>query len=146
MNVIRLYPLALGTVALLSIFAAVMLRRNRKTPEQRERERRQRINTYGRITDGNVLDVQEPVPNGEGQMQLIIYQYDVAGVTYEASQDVTTLRQYIDLHSCRLGLPASIKYDPHNPGDSIVVSEGWTGLRQITPGSQGFSMQGAPSR
>ena len=146
MNVIRLYPLALGAVALLSIFVAVMLRRNRKTPEQRERERRQRISTYGRITDGNVLDVQEPTPNGEGQMQLIIYQYDVAGVTYEASQDVTTLRQFIDLHSCRLGLPASIKYDPHNPGDSIVVAEGWTGLRQITPGAPGFSMQGAPSR
>jgi hypothetical protein len=145
MNAVRLYPLALGSVAAFSIFVAVMLRRNRKTPEQRERERRQRINTYGRITDGNVLDVQEPSAN-DGQMQLIIYQYDVAGVTYEASQDITTLRQFIDLHSCRLGLPASIKYDPHNPGDSIVVAEGWTGLRQLNRGTQGVSMQTAPGR
>ncbi|MBV9608080.1 MAG: hypothetical protein JO187_00860 [Acidobacteria bacterium] len=145
MNALHLYPFALGSIALLSIFVALMLRRNRKTPEQRERERRERINTYGRITDGNVLDVQEPGAN-DGQMQLIIYQYDVAGVTYEASQDITTLRQYIDLHSCRLGLPASIKYDPHNPGDSIVVAEGWTGLRQINPGTQGLTMQSAPSR
>ena len=146
MNLVRLYPLALGAVALLSLLVALVLRRNRKTPEQRECERRLRINTYGRITDGNILDVQEPTPNGDGQMQLIIYQYDVAGVTYEASQDITALRQYIDLHSCRLGLPASIKYDPHNPGDSIVVAEGWTGLRQITRGAQGMSMQGAPIR
>jgi len=56
----------------------------------------------------------------------------VAGVTYEASQDVTHLRQFIDLYSCRLGLPASVKYDPHNPGDSIVISETWSGLRKPT--------------
>ncbi len=63
-------------------------------------------------------------------MILLIYTYDVAGVTYEASQDVTHLRQFIDLYSCRLGLPTSVKYDPHNPGDSIVISETWSGLRK----------------
>jgi hypothetical protein len=63
-------------------------------------------------------------------MILLIYKYDVAGVTYEASQDVTHLRQFIDLYSCRLGLPASVKYDPHNPGDSVVISETWSGLRK----------------
>ena len=52
----------------------------------------------------------------ERQMILLVYSYDVAGVTYEASQDVTHLRQFIDLYSCRLGLPASVRYDPHNPG------------------------------
>ena len=65
-------------------------------------------------------------------MILLVYNYDVAGVTYEASQDVTHLRQFIDLYSCRLGLPASVKYDPHNPGDSIVISETWSGLRKPT--------------
>ena len=64
------------------------------------------------------------------QMTLLIYKYDVAGVTYEASQDVTHLRQFIDLYSCRLGLPASVKYDSHNPGDSVVISETWSGLRK----------------
>ena len=39
-------------------------------------------------------------------MILLVYTYDVAGVTYEASQDVTHLRQFIDLYSCRLGLPS----------------------------------------
>ena len=66
------------------------------------------------------------------QMILLVYTYDVAGVTYEASQDVTHLRQFIDLYSCRLGLPTSVKYDPHNPGDSIVISETWSGLRKPT--------------
>jgi len=59
-----------------------------------------------------------------------LYQYDVAGVSYEASQDVTYLRQFINLHSCRLGLPTSVRFDPHNPGNSLVVSERWIGLRQ----------------
>ena len=62
-------------------------------------------------------------------IQLLIYTYDVAGVSYEASQEVTHLRQHIDMHSCRIGLPASIKYDPQNPGNSIVIAEGWSGLR-----------------
>jgi hypothetical protein len=61
---------------------------------------------------------------------MLIYQYDVAGVSYEASQDVTYLRQWINLHSCRLGLHTSVKYDPHNPGNSMVIAEGWIGLRQ----------------
>ena len=60
---------------------------------------------------------------------VLIYTYDVAGVSYEASQDVTHLRQHIDMHTCRIGLPASIRYDPQNPGNSIVIAEGWSGLR-----------------
>ena len=55
--------------------------------------------------------------------------YDVGGVSYEASQDVSHLGQHIDLHTSQLGLPASVKYDPHNPGNSIVIAEGWSGLR-----------------
>jgi hypothetical protein len=54
----------------------------------------------------------------------------VAGVSYEASQDVTYLRQWINLQSCRLGLHTSVKYDARNPGNSMVIAEGWMGLRQ----------------
>lgn len=130
MNVaLRLYPLlvmgALGATLAISAWA----RRHRKTPEQRERERRLRISEQGRITDGTVIDVSEMKLNGSGELQLLIYQYDVAGVSYEASQDVTHLRHMVDLHTCRVGLPASIKYDPANPGNSIVVAETWSGLR-----------------
>ncbi len=116
---------------MLALAVSLVVSRNRKTPEQRERERRQRLNKGGRITIGNILDVQEIQNNGHGPMQLLIYQYDVAGVSYEASQDVTHLRQYIDLHACKMGLSTSIRYDPKNPGDSIVVSEHWSGIYQM---------------
>ena len=74
-----------------------------------------------RLRDGHSTAVEE---------EIAVYKYDVAGVSYECSQDVTYLRQWINLHSCRLGLPTSVKYDPHNPGNSLVVSESWMGLRQ----------------
>lgn len=128
-SLVRLYPLvamaALGATLAVSAWA----RRHRKTPEQREQERRRRISEQGRITDGTVIDVSEVKLNGSGELQLLIYQYDVAGVSYEASQDVTHLRHMVDLHTCKVGLPASIKYDPTNPGNSIVVAETWSGLR-----------------
>jgi hypothetical protein len=126
---LRLYPfIAIAALAVLGS-AVAWARSRRKTPEQLERERRIRISESGRITDGTVTDVSEVALNGSGEMQLLIYQYDVSGVTYEASQDVTSLRHMVDLHSCRSGLMTSIKYDPSNPGNSIVIAENWTGLR-----------------
>ena len=107
-----------------------LLRRKPKSSDSLERERRAWLDRVGRITDGTVIDVQE-MPDGEQRpATFLIYHYDVAGVSYEASQDVTYLRQWINLHSCRLGLPTSVRYDPQNPGNSIVLSERWMGLRQ----------------
>lgn len=133
MNSVKLYPvLAFGATAAI-IGYALLSRKNKKSPEQLEKERRTDLTRGGRILDGNVIDVLELEDDETGQLMiLLVYQYDVAGVTYEASQDVTHLRQFIDLYSCRLGLPASVKYDPHNPGDSIVISETWSGLRKPT--------------
>lgn len=110
--------------------AAYLLRRKPKTAEDVERGRRAFLDQVGRITDGTVIDVQELPVDERRSATMLIYQYDVAGVSYEASQDVTYLRQWINLHSCRLGLPTSVKYDPQNPGNSLVVSESWMGLRQ----------------
>ncbi|MBZ5656110.1 MAG: hypothetical protein LAO56_12635 [Acidobacteriia bacterium] len=125
----RIYTLALGAVGL-AVAGYAMLRRKSKTSDEVERERRTWLSQTGRLTDGTVIDVQEITPNGHRAATMLIYQYDVAGVSYEASQDVTYLRQWINLHSCRLGLPTSVKYDPHNPGNSLVIAEGWMGLRQ----------------
>jgi hypothetical protein len=120
-----------GLVAVgVAILIYALLRRKVKTSDDVERERRTWLNEVGRITDGTVIDVHEITPNGRHAATMLIYQYDVAGVSYEASQDVTYLRQWINLHSCRLGLPTSVKYDPHNPGNSMVISESWMGLRQ----------------
>jgi hypothetical protein len=130
MQSLRFYSLSLAGGAAAALVMAVLLRTKKQTAEDKERERRVWINMNGRITDGTVMDVQELTGKGGIAHQLLIYQYDIAGVSYECSQDVTWLRHLIDLHSCRLGLPASIKYDPKNPGNSIVIAEGWTGLRK----------------
>ena len=114
----------------LLLAAYFLLRSKPKTPEDIERERRDWLDRVGRITDGTVIDVQELRANDQRSATLLIFQYDVAGVSYEASQDVTYLRQKINLHSCRLGLPTSVRYDPQNPGNSIVLSDRWMGLRQ----------------
>jgi len=130
MDSLRLYGLvATGSVALLGAY--VLLRRKPKTPEELERQRRAWLEGTGRITDGTVIDVQElALAENHHAAIMLIYKYDVAGVSYECSQDVTYLRHWINLHSCRLGLHTSVKYDPQNPGNSLVVSENWMGLRQ----------------
>ena len=119
---LRLYSLFVisGTGFLLA--AVAWARKRRKTPDQIEHERRMHISEIGRITDGTVIDVNEMQTHTAGELQLLIYHYD-------ASQDVSALRHMVDLHSCRSGLMTSIKYDPSNPGNSIVIAENWSGLR-----------------
>ena len=131
MSSLRYYPLlALGATAAI-VGYALLSRKPKRSSELMEYEHRTELTRGGRIIDGTVIDVHELEETGtQRQMILLIYTYDVAGVSYEASQDVTHLRQFIDLYSCRLGLHASVKYDPHNPGDSIVISETWSGLRK----------------
>jgi uncharacterized protein DUF3592 len=124
----HLYILILAVAAVVTL-AYFILRRKPKTADDLERERREWLDRIGRITDGTVIDVQE-MPANNRSATFLIYHYDVAGVSYEASQDVTYLRQLINLHSCRLGLPTSVRFDPQNPGNSIVLSERWMGLRQ----------------
>ncbi len=126
---LRLYIEILGGSGALA-GAYLLLRRKPKTADEIEKQRREWLDQVGRITDGTVIDVQEMPASNDRTSTLLIFQYDVAGVTYEASQDVTYLRQLINLHSCRLGVQSSVRYDPHNPGNSIVVSERWMGLRQ----------------
>ena len=125
----RLYLLvASGASAVLAAY--LMFGRKQKSPREIERERREWLEQIGRITDGTVIDVQEVAPNGPPPAIMLIFQYDVGGVSYEASQDVTHLRQHLNLHSCRIGVPTSVRYDPQNPGNSIVISEKWMELRQ----------------
>src|SRR5438270_14101507 len=126
---LRLYSIFALTGTGLLLASMAWARRRRKTPDQMERERRIHLSETGRITDGTVIDVNEMQTHTAGELQLLIYHYDVAGVSYEASQDVSSLRHLVDLHSCRSGLMTSIKYDPSNPGNSIVIAENWSGLR-----------------
>lgn len=129
---IRYVSLAGSVLLVLGSAAAYLRRRRRKSSAELERERRTYIIQHGRIIDGTVLDFHE-VANPEAPDSpttlLLLYRYEISGIRYEAAQDVSDLRQYVDVHSCRLGLPASVRYDPHGPENSIVVSETWSGLR-----------------
>jgi hypothetical protein len=134
------YPIVIAVAVVLAAGSAYWLYRRRKTPAERERERRLWLAGNGRIIDGTIIDVCE-LPDAHhpkkkssaGPAQMLIFHYDVAGVTYEASQDVTLLHDYVDPKNCRIGVPASVRYDPQNPGNSIVVAETWTGLRKSPP-------------
>src|SRR5690242_20186067 len=100
----RLYSLAIAA-GVLALAVGALLRRGRKTPEEIERERRLRLTKAGRIVDGTLTDVHELQADGRGPIQLLVYRYDVAGVSYEASQDVTHLGVELDAHNYRVGQP-----------------------------------------
>jgi hypothetical protein len=102
---------------------AVWFVKSRKSPEEKERLRRLSINAHGRLTYGNLLELVDR----EGR-RLVVYEYSVAQVTYNAAQDISTIAEAVTVEGICDGLPARIKYDPQNPGDSIVVCEGWSGL------------------
>jgi hypothetical protein len=129
-------PQILGTLAATGIliggFAYYLSKRKRPSEEELELERRLELVRTGRIIDGTVLDISDLTPEESGRpngLQLILYKYEIAGVIYECSQDVTTLREIVDIYNCRLSFPATIRYDVHKPENSIIVAEGWSGLR-----------------
>ena len=115
-----------------------VLTRKKPTPEEIERERRELLARSGRITDGTIMDTMvteaqnaAEVPAGDDDStptpQIILYNYRIAGVTYECAQDVTALAAYV--HGIRTDLPVQVRYLPQNPANSIVVAESWSGLR-----------------
>src|SRR5260221_11896170 len=105
----RLYTLALGAIGM-AVAGYALLRRKSKTSDDVERERRAWLSTVGRITDGTVIEVQEIAVDTNRPSTILIYQYDVAAVAYEAAQDGTYLRQGLNLHSCRLRLRTLVRY------------------------------------
>ncbi len=126
-----------GTLAAVSIClggaAAYALLRRKASPDEMERKRRDLLVQQGRIIDATVIDISDLSAEESGRsngMQLILYKYEAAGVVYECSQDVTMLRHIVNIYDCRLGFPASVRYDPHNPGNSLIVAETWSGLRE----------------
>src|SRR5439155_22729995 len=109
MTPIQLYSLILGGSGVL-LAAYLLVRRKPKTAEVLERERREMLDKIGRITDGTVIDVQEMQSSEQMPLTLLIYHYDVAGVSYDAFLDVAYLRQLVNLHSCRVVLCTSVLF------------------------------------
>lgn len=99
----------------------------RKSPEEIERLRRLDVNRRGRIASAQIVDWIERNPPEE-IARLVVYKYEVGGVTYEAAQEVSALPQFKLPDSDAECLTASIKFDPKKPTNSIIVCEEWCGL------------------
>jgi hypothetical protein len=114
--------LALGAilVALSGALGYRTWKASRITPEEIERRRRAELVALGKTGDALLVEFRDP---------FIFYSYDVRGVEYTASQDVTLLRDRLTGDLAELG-PVSVKYDARNPANSIVVAEEWSGLRK----------------
>ena len=123
----------LAVTALAAGAAAWMILRKRPTADEVERRRRDFLVQSGRIVDGMLLDVYDVESEGARSLTMLLFNYRIAGVDYECSQDITTMLDDFDVSQVRAGFPCSVRYQPGNPQNSIVVAEGWTGLRKGLP-------------
>jgi hypothetical protein len=123
------------------------LRRKPEDASELERQRRAYLNRVGRIVEGQVLEVvnyqdssrqakknsglfRKPSSFGptNGKQKLLYYTYSISGVTYETAQDITGLEAQAHLSRVIAGQRASVKYDPSNPSNSILLADDWSGL------------------
>lgn len=109
----------------LVLWLTIWIRSRRKDPAELERLRREYLNSHGRICEGRVLDMME---TSSGAPPLVLYGYEVSGVVYQAAQDVSFVRDVPVLARCAAGQVTSVKFDPQNPSNSIIVAEDWSGL------------------
>jgi hypothetical protein len=136
-----------GSLAALAMIAYAFVR-PAVNPEEEERKRRLHLNLIGRIAEGQVVELlaeqeapqlEEPARKLFGSRprpladnrprQLVSYSYAISGVTYQTAQDITGLESQIRVERLVAGHPASVKYDPSNPSDSILVADDWSGIR-----------------
>jgi hypothetical protein len=134
-HAIKVLEIAAGAVVVAGVGAAGawMFLRKRPSPLEVEIARRQLLTQSGRLVDGTLLDVCE-VPIDDGRtLTMLLYGYRIGGVDYECTQDVTEMQSVVDVAAVRAGFPCSVRYQPGNPQNSIVVSEKWSGLRANLP-------------
>jgi hypothetical protein len=129
MNTISdLAPYAIAAMLLVAALAAGfrLYRDLRTNPALRERERRLTVNREGRTTEATITEARD---------NLLFYSYSVRGVQYTASQDVSALLQVLPAEPAGLVGPATLKYSPENPANSILVCEHWSGLQRVRTAS-----------
>jgi hypothetical protein len=96
--------------------------KGRPSAAELERRRRSELYAHGKMGDANLLEYRE---------HMVVYSYAIGGVEYMASQDLSDLQPLVPADRWSTIGPASIKYDPRNPANSIVLSEEWSGLRSV---------------
>jgi hypothetical protein len=141
----EMLPVA-GILVMAVVGIVVWLRRKPVDASEIERQRRAYLNKVGRIVEGQVLEISEhtiPADDAKrsgsfakraaaaptnGIQRLLYYTYSISGVTYETAQDVTGLEERLHLTRAAIGQTASVKYDPSNPSNSILLADDWSGL------------------
>jgi hypothetical protein len=117
-----LVAMAAVLVVALALLGYRVWQRSRVTPEERERRRCAHLVAVGKISDATLVEIRE---------NLVFYSYLVRGVEYTASQDLSRFVGEVAMDFS--GVSAmSVKYDPRNPANSIVVAEEWSGLRGVS--------------
>jgi len=94
--------------------------KGRPNAAELERRRRKDLQSRGKMGDANLLEFRD---------QSVFYSYAVGGVEYTACQDLSDLQPLLPADIWSTIGAASIKYDPRNPANSIVLCEQWSGLR-----------------
>jgi hypothetical protein len=140
------YWLIAAAAALVLVAVIVWWRRRPRDPQEIERRRREYLSRVGRIVEGEILEILEsadissgltarkkrrepaPAPPARDTRSLVFYTYSISGVTYETAQDVTGFEERACLKQIMAGQPASVKYDPASPGNSMLIAETWSGL------------------
>jgi hypothetical protein len=82
-----------------------------------EASRIARLSKTGRMTDGNIIDA---VSDGDGTITQVTYTYMLAGVLYESSQALSDQQQQRHADYAP-GKQITVRYDPRQPANSIVV-------------------------
>jgi len=129
------WELAAAGAAFLALTDAAiwLIFRRKPTADEIELARRRFLVQSGRIVDGMLLDVCDMASADGRTLQMLIFSYRIGGVDYECSQDVTAMAGVVDPGHVRAGFPCSVRYQPGNPQNSIVIAEGWSGLREGLP-------------
>jgi len=124
---------AAAGVAVAAGAALWWITRKRPTLDELELERREMLVSFGRIVDGSLLDKFKITAEDGTTRDMLLYQYEISGVSYECSQDITTLAEMLDPERIKVGMPCSIRYQPGSPENSLLVAERWSGLRESVP-------------
>jgi len=89
----------------------------RRKKVEDEAARRARLLRAGRISEGSILDI---TCDEAGLATQIFFTYNINGVDYESSQTLDNVQRarqqdYVP------GASVTVRYDPHRPGNSVVV-------------------------
>jgi hypothetical protein len=122
-----------AVLAALGALSLWLVTRKRPTPEELERQRRKFLVQSGRIVDGMLLDVCDVDAEDGRTLAMVLFSYRIGGVDYECSQDITDMSAVLTPAQVRAGFPCSVRYQPGNAQNSIVVAEEWSGLRVGLP-------------